>query len=99
MTYVEPATGAIFYVESDGRHLAKLEKSGKIDWVEDPRAGSGLPDYRTADPKLVFIGAPQAWSVRHPRKVCRTYIEISFSNSQFGEVDVETGAFYPMGQD
>jgi hypothetical protein len=95
LTYVEPASGAIFYVESDGLHLAKIEKSGTLAWVKDPRVGSPLPEYRTSTPKLYFVGDPHQ-CFRAAASLC---ISIRYTNSQFGEVDAETGAFYPGGQD
>ena len=58
MTYLDPLSGCIFYVESDGRHLAKIERSGKLDWIKDPREGANVPDYRTDDPKIVDVRAP-----------------------------------------
>ena len=35
-TYRDAESGVVFYVESDGRHLAAIDRSGKLVWVVIP---------------------------------------------------------------
>ena len=98
-SYRDPASGAIFYVESDGMHLARIEKSGKLAWMVNPHSDARVPDYRELAPKIVHIGAPTAWMKRHLKVQARHSITMTFTNSQFGLVDMRTGTFKFLGQD
>ena len=98
-TYRDPVSGAIFYVESDGRHLARIEKSGKLAWMKNPHSDARVQDYRELDPKIVHIGRLMPWMKVHLKDSARYFITITFSNSQFGIVDMRTGAFQFLGQD
>lgn len=44
--YFDPNSGITFYVESDGRHLAAIDKNGKVLWVRNPFVDNNLCSYR-----------------------------------------------------
>jgi hypothetical protein len=98
-TYRDPASGAIFYVESDGMHLARLEKSGKLAWMTNPHSEARVPDYREMAPRIVHIGPLMPWMKRHLGDRARYFIAMTFTNSQFGVVDIRNGTFEFLGQD
>jgi hypothetical protein len=54
--YKDPNSGTLFYVETDGRHLAAVSDKGKLLWTKDPFKDAHLPFYRTEKPQIVFIG-------------------------------------------
>ena len=101
IAYHDDQTDILFYVESDGRHLAALDRSGKLLWVRDPFVDQNLCPYRNARPIIFRIGpipkpyealVVKAWKRQGP------FIEIHFDSSQFGAVDVKTGDFFFEGQ-
>lgn len=99
ISYVDPDSGAMFRVESDGLLLTKRDRTGQIVWTKDLRAEAGVPDYRHLHPRLMFVGAPLRWMMQDRPDKHRRYLAVSYDNSQFGLVDIETGAFYMLGQD
>lgn len=82
----DAATGTIIYVETDGRHVVAISPEGKILWRKDPFIDGGLEPYRMAHPTINAVRASSG------------KIGISFTSSQFGEMDIATGAFTFMGQ-
>lgn len=98
--YRDADSGIIFYVESDGRHVAALSKEGNVLWHRDPFTDSKLQLYRTKQPRIVWIGQPQKWMVEAmSSKGAGRFISISYNSSQFGVIDIKTGDFTFMGQD
>lgn len=57
-TYRDAKSGITFYVESDGRHLAAIDKSGKVLWVRNPFVNDDMCPYRSAHPYIAWIGPP-----------------------------------------
>ena len=57
--YRDPESGTVFYVESDGRHVAAIDRNGKLLWVRNPFVEGGLCPYRSAHPYIYWIGPPQ----------------------------------------
>lgn len=97
--YKEAASGILFYVESDGRHVTAINPDGKILWSSDPFADAHLEFYRTKTPRIVYIGkvsqrAESYWVAKGKR-----VIGITFNSSQFGEIDMKTGEFMSGGRD
>ena len=88
LTYRDARSGTIFYVESDGRHVAAIDRSGKVLWVRNPFEDAHLQPYRTAFPRIAYIG-------RGPHH----YISIGYDSSQFGLLNVDNGDFSWKGQD
>jgi hypothetical protein len=97
-TYTDSISGILFYVESDGRHVAAISKDGKLLWNRDPFADAHAPFYRTEKPQIVFIGAA---SKSDPviRGRSERFIAITFNNSQFGVLKISNGDFILEGQD
>ena len=56
--YKDPGSGTLFYVETDGRHVAAISGEGKLLWSKDPFKDGHLPFYRTEKPQIVYIGPP-----------------------------------------
>jgi hypothetical protein len=94
--YKEPNSGTLFYVESDGRHVAAISADGKLLWHKDPFKDGHLEFYRTHRPQIVYIG-PLPHSV--PRSDSDKYIRIVFNSSQFGDLRISDGQFTFGGQD
>src|SRR5436190_24330359 len=98
-TYKDAESGIIFYVESDGRHLAAIDRDGKIVWHRDPFADAKLQYYRTKSPQIVYVGKASERAQEYWPGKQKKVIGIAFNSSQFGEVDIKTGEFQFGGQD
>jgi hypothetical protein len=101
LSFRDPRSGILLYVESDGRHLAALNPDGVLLWVRSPFEDSKLCPYRNARPIIVAIDpatteAEQAMALELKRKV--RGVEIRFDSSQSGIVDVGTGDFVYFGR-
>lgn len=95
--YRDPASGTIFYVESDGRHLAAISGNGKLLWNREPHKDAQVDNYRTDRPQIIYIGPARDVDARGVSK--KQFIEITFNNSQFGTVKMSNGDFKFLGQD
>jgi hypothetical protein len=99
-SYRDADSGIIFYVESDGRHVAAIGQDGKLLWHRDPFADARLEYYRTRQPRIVRLGQPQKWMVEAMTgKGSGKFVCISYNSSQAGVLDMKTGDFTFMGQD
>lgn len=103
-TYKDADTGIIFYVESDGHHVAALDKNGTILWFKQPALDGNLPPYSATRPQpnplIVWFGAlTENQSERLKKTGSGKFIGISFSSRQFGVLDVKNGDFTFQGQD
>lgn len=87
----------LLYVESDGVHLSAITFSGKVLWTEDPHKLSKIGEYRTKNPRIIYIGPALKWPVRGYNP--DNYASISYNNSQSLLVNLETGKVEPLGQD
>ncbi len=94
--YKDPATGIIFYVESDGRHVSAISAKGKLLWTRNPFIDAGLDSYRFEFPVIVYLGKPNDWMIKNRDG---KYIGIGFDSSQFGIMKFEDGDFEFIGQD
>jgi hypothetical protein len=102
-SYKDPRTTIIFYVESDGRHLAAIGPDGTLLWIRNPfKDRHGCP-YRTPRPVITLMEATD--SAQHTSAIeywhgdkNHHFIFIQFDSSQFGVIDQVTGDFYPEGQ-
>jgi len=86
---VDPKTQISYYLESDGRHISAIDRSGKILWHRDPFNDAGLWPYRLSKPVITYFKFG-------PNKQA---IDLSFNSSQFGSLDMATGTFQWNGQD
>jgi hypothetical protein len=95
-TYRDKESGIIFYVESDGRHVAAIDRDGKLLWNRDPFVEAKLKPYRFDRPVIVSIGAPLPWMTKD-----RTgqFVLINFNSTQAGILSVQKGDFIFLGQD
>jgi hypothetical protein len=91
--YKDPTTRTLFYVETDGRHVAAISCGGKLLWNRDPFTDAHLAHYRTDKPQIVHIGPDPAGGP--PGK----FISIAFNSSQFGVIRISDGEFRFRGQD
>jgi hypothetical protein len=91
--YKDQATGTLFYVETDGRHVAAISCAGKVLWSRDPFSDAHLSFYRTKTPQIVYIGPTPEKS--KPGE----FVAIAFNSSQFGVMRISDGTFLFRGQD
>jgi hypothetical protein len=99
-TYRDEGTGILLYVESDGRHVAAFDPTGKLLWVSDPYLQAGFCPYRTSRPIIYSIAPAEdyfAWRFRMEYGP-GPYLEITFDSSQFGDIDLSNGNFHGIGQ-
>lgn len=101
--YTEPFSGpqvykdsnskTLFYVETDGRHVAAISDERKLLWCSDPHKDADVEPYRTDKPQIVYIGPAPKWYN------ATGVVAISFNNSQFGVLKISNGDFEFLGQD
>jgi hypothetical protein len=95
--YKDAGSGTLFYVESDGRHVAAISDKGQLLWIKDPFTDGRLSFYRTRTPQIVSIG-PASDSALGKGEDGK-FIAISFNSSQFGLLRIANGDFRFLGQD
>jgi hypothetical protein len=96
--YKDPNSGTLFYVETDGRHVAAISDTGKLLWTKDPFKDAHLPFYRTEKPQIVYIG-PAPKGVHPPGEESNKFVSIAFNSSQSGLLRMSNGDFEFLGQD
>ena len=96
LTYKDPHTNVVYYVESDGRHVSAIRDDGTILWNRNPFDDAGLEPYRVENPKIACITAPLEWMTKRREG---HFISISFDSSQGGIINTENGEFLFLGQD
>ncbi len=96
--YKDPNSGTLFYVETDGRHVAAISGKGKLLWSKDPFKDAHLSFYRTEKPQIVYIG-PAPKSVHPPGEESTKFVSIAFNSSQSGLLRMSNGDFEFLGQD
>ena len=95
--YRDTHSGTLFYVESDGRHVASISKGGKLLWVRDPFKDANLEPYRTENPQIISIGQATWWG-EGPSHKFRGWVIITYNSSQFGALNPSNGDFQFLGQ-
>lgn len=104
MVFKDSRTSIAFYVESDGRHVAAIDKEGNLLWVRNPFEDANLCPYRNARPSIssmaeIEITAGMVDSLKSRRaNPNHQFLEVKFDSSQFGVLDEDTGDFIPWGQ-
>ncbi len=95
LSFRDPASGIIFYVESDGHHVVALDKDGKVLWRRTPATDGNLPpysaDYPALNPTITYLGPDNRGNGKK--------VGIGFRNRQAGTLDITTGDFNFGGQD
>ena len=99
VAYADSASKAIFYVETDGRHLSAISLDGKVLWTRDPFTDAHLKAYRVDSPKIIRIEKPLPWMLGPHPDLKRHFVAIGFDSTQTGVVDASTGEFFFVGQD
>ena len=93
----------INYFELDTTHtiITAFSKSNQIIWNTNPRQASSLPNYRHKNPTIRYfqIGELGRNLYGSINKKGERVLFISYSNSQFGFLDLKTGTFTYEGQD
>ena len=95
--YRDTHSGTLYYVESDGRHVASISRGGKLLWVRDPFKDAHLEPYRTDNPQIISIGEATWWGEGPPPKF-RGSVIITYNSSQFGALNRSNGDFQFLGQ-
>jgi hypothetical protein len=103
-SYRDPASGTIFYVESDRHHVVALDKDGKVLWGRQPATDGNLPPYSAkhprSNPAIVWIGAlRENESARLKNTGSGKFIGIRFNSRQGGVLDMKNSDFTFWGQD
>jgi len=93
--YRDAGTGITLSVESDGRHVVATNDRNETIWRVDPFSDAKLEPYRTATPRIVYIGPDDR--IYGPSK--EPSAMIGFNSTQFGRIILSTGEFIFMGQD
>jgi len=95
--YKDPNSGTIFYVESDGQHVAAISSGGKLMWNKDPFKDGHLQFYRTQRSQIVYIGAASSC---HPAgEKPDKFVAVAYNSSQFGVLRIGDDQFTFCGQD
>jgi len=94
--FQDKESGLLFYVESDGRHVAAIDRDGKILWHRDPFVEAKLEAYRVEHPVIVEIGAPIGWMIEGRKG---KFVRVNFNSSQCLILDIKSGDAISMGQD
>ena len=94
--YKDSATGILFFVGRDGRHVTALGPGGKIIWDVDPFAEGKLDPYRIDHPLIRYIGPGPTGLTG---VVSGDYISIGYNSSQGGMIRIADGVFTFLGQD
>lgn len=96
--YKDLGSGTLFYVETDGRHVAAISGKGKLLWSKDPFKDGHLPFYRTQKPQIISVGPPPkgAWPAGEE---ANKFVSIEFNSTQSGLLRISNGEFLFLGQD
>ena len=97
----DPVTKVIYYLESDGRHIAAIRPDGKILWIRDPFVDAKLQPYRLKRPVICYFNFVDHdwWKIHRRLGPAEEFIGINFTSSQFGVIRKDTGEFMWFGQD
>lgn len=96
LIYADPASGVRYRVERDGRHLAAVDKKGRVLWRRDPFADAKLHPYRISYPRILAVGpAPAAAG---PQLAGHQGLEVDYNSTQALLIDLTTGTITSLGQ-
>jgi hypothetical protein len=112
-SYFDPESGITLHVERDGRHLAAVDRYGKLLWNRNPFVDDDLCPYRSAHPFIAELRStavrddfivrelneiiPRGGKIEIPSPHAY-FISLSFNSSQDGWLNVDNGDFYLTGQ-
>jgi hypothetical protein len=96
----------VLYFESDGQHVAALDKDGQVLWHKNPAeelaaSKSFKKGAKVMRPVIVYAGPPHDWMLRVMKERGKEgqYVAITFSTKAFGLLDKQTGGFTFLGND
>ena len=90
----DKVTGFIYELQSDRRTIIAKKPDGEILWKINPFKDAGLEPYRVAHPFIYYFGRSSNTSnLKGP------VLGITFTSSQFGDIELQTGKFHWRGQD
>ena len=87
-------TGIVYEVQSDRRTITATKPDGTIIWKINPFVDAKLEPYRVKHPFIEYFGKSNNLS-----NLKGAVLGITFSSSQFGEIELESGKFHSGGQD
>jgi hypothetical protein len=103
LTYKDPGSGILIYVETDRRHFAGIDPSGKVIWCRDllKEEPARINNSYEIEPLIYSIHAPMDWTLKQMASKSKPgpFAGIGFLNKSFGVIDVRTGEFTWMGND
>jgi len=86
-TLTDTITGNKFIIDKERIFITTINKKGKVLWKTDPFVDSKLSEYRIKRPTIVYF------------ELTPGFLNISYNNSQFGYIEIDTGKFIFAGQD
>jgi hypothetical protein len=100
LTILDSITNNFYVLDTSHTIITAFNKSKKIIWKTNPREDNSLPEYRHKNPTITYFKINTiGWNVAGKYKIGDRMISISYSNSQFGFLDLKTGKFFFAGQD
>lgn len=91
-------TGTKYILDSARRVITAVNNTGKQLWQTDPRIDAKLHDYRSSrGQQIIYFKFNTDSDVSYYFKGLG--IDITYSNSQFGIINCQTGKFHFRGQD
>jgi len=99
ITLLDSISNNYYILDSTHTTITAFSKLKQIIWKTNPRKDNSLSEYRLKNPAITYynIGVLN-WNIGEHKKGERV-ISISYSNSQFGFLDLKTGNFTFAGQD
>lgn len=89
-------TGVVYEVHEDRRTVSASKADGTLIWRVNPFKDAGLEPYRMKHPIIVDFGKAPS---HYPAGQRDRYLSLGFNSSQFGVIELSTGAFTFAGQD
>ena len=101
LTFKDGETGIILYVESDGRHVAAIDRNGVILWHRNPFEEKGTKPYRKSRPVIARVAPATDGMVESMRAkgYKGPFVEVNFNSTQTFVLDQMTGESIFYGQD
>lgn len=98
VTLTDTATNFNYILDSSHIFVTAYNDKGDSLWKTDPWKDNGVSAYRTKRPIIVDIFIGKLGDL-YPAKKDDRVIWITYNNTQFGYLDLKTGAYRFCGQD
>jgi|GEM_PF-2973769 len=97
---IDSLTNNQYILDSTHINITAFDKSGKVKWITDPYKDNSIEEYRTKRPVIIHYGFGKSPGERPDLiKEGLKVIWITYNNTQFGFIDLESGKYYYCGQD